>query len=150
MSTSIAFYEFRDQPPPRLKPSVIKDYKQAHQEMLCALSAMEELSSKCDPNQLRLSHTRLRITRASYECRAALANIVRVLSLRKSPIVDRKVATIERTHLELRAAARQHLTKWTHEQARIDWLGYCQSSAEVRQLWRKAIDREREMLYPLL
>jgi hypothetical protein len=118
--------------------------------MLAAIQAMDELSGGPAPSQLRLSHTRLRITRASADSRSAFSKIVRILSIQPEATAARAIAILEQQHRELREAARNHLTTWPHARAQVDWPGYCRSSAEVRRLWREMIRRERELLYPLL
>jgi hypothetical protein len=57
---------------------------------------------------------------------------------------------IEQLHVDLRGAARRHMAAWSHEAARADWEGYCRSHTHVAQLWREVIERERELIYPLL
>jgi hypothetical protein len=150
MATNISATAATNAFPPLISPSVAADYKRSHQQMLAAIAAMDELANESAPNQLRLSHTRLRMIRAGAECRAAFLKIVSVLSQMQNPMVARKIEILEGLHIELREVARLHLTTWTHEQARLDWRGYCQSSREVRQLWLAVIDRERALLYPFL
>jgi len=131
-------------------PALVRGYKYAHDQMLEALAAMDELAKGAPPNQLRLSHTRLRITRAGAESRAAFHKIALALSNHAGLSARRSVDTLERVHAELRSLAKHHLATWPHAQAQEDWTGYCRSSAEVRRLWRETIARERELLYPLL
>ena len=131
-------------------PALVRGYKYAHDQMLEALAAMDELAKGAPPNQLRLSHTRLRITRAGTESRAAFHKIALALSNHPSPSARRSVDTLEHLHAELRSLAKHHLATWPHAQAHEDWTGYCQASAQVRSRWRETIARERELLYPLL
>jgi hypothetical protein len=150
VATNVAFSPTHDQSGLKISPSLVTDYKRAHQEMLAALSAMDELAQESAPNQLRLSHTRLRITRASTESRVAFGKVAAALSQVASPSVARTIDTLEHLHLELREIAKRHLSTWTHAQAQEDWVGYCRSSEEVRRRWRELIKRESKLLYPLL
>lgn len=149
MPTNYALSKAEDRRPQRVSPALVAEYKRAHEEMLEAIGALDELLCEIAPNQLRLSHTRLRITRKSYACRSLFDKIVSVLEL-SNPMLGRKIETLKELHAELRKTTELHLARWTHEQARIDPNGYCLSSAELRQLWRTAIDHERRLLYPFL
>jgi len=150
MAGYVAFSPTRDPEECPVSRASVTGYKYAHDQMLAALAAMDELAQGDPPKQLRLSHTRLRITRAGTESRAAFHKIALALSRHPSPLTARSLDTLERMHLELRQLAKHHLATWTHSQAQEDWAGYCRSSAEVRHLWRETIARERELLYPLL
>lgn len=136
---------------PRLISSVLIDsYKDAHAEMLSAIAAMDELTRDPTPDGLRLSHTRLRITRASQECRATFKKVVATLSPDGTPAVARAVDELERRHSELKGVTSQHLASWTLSEILSDWPGYCRASADVRHRWRKIIERERQLLSPLV
>ena len=149
MATNIAFSGV-DRRQPRVRPALAAEYKQAHEHMLDAIGAMDELSLGPVPSQLRVSHTRLRITRAGSESRAAYRRIIAILMESPDTIVTDAVESVQRLHFQLTELSRRHMTTWTHDQACADWEGYCRSSAEVRQLWRESIDRERRLIYPLL
>lgn len=150
MATNFAFVPPDDRPSRCIPSALAAEYKRCHEEMLAAIEAMDKLACHPVPNQLRLSHTRLRITRAGAECRTAFAKIERILSSEPSIAANRVIGVLQRQHRELKAASRHHLAFWTHAQANEDWPGYCRSSAEIRQMWRALIERERKLLYPLL
>lgn len=125
-------------------------YKDAHEDMLAAISAMDELTGDLEPNPLRLSHTRLRITRASMQCRSVFRKIATILSRDGAPAVSRALEALEGRHFELKELTSSHLAIWTPAQIQSNWEGYCRSSEEVRGRWRETIERERQLLYPLL
>jgi hypothetical protein len=149
MATKAAFSGI-DQRQPAISAALVADYKKAHEDMLAAIAAMDDLAQGAAPNQLRLSHTRLRIIRASSESRSIYKRIVAILLQQPIPDILQRVEPVVRLHFHLREVANRHLNSWTHEQSLIDWEGYCRSSEEIRQLWREAIECERKLLYPLL
>jgi hypothetical protein len=128
----------------------IVEYKTAHQEMLEALRVMDEMALGPVPYQLRFSHTRLRVTRAANDSRAALHKILAVLLQLPGPTTAGKVEVLKQLHVELREVARRHMATWTHAAAQSDWAAYCQSHGELAQRWYEIIDRERRLLYPVL
>ena len=150
MASNVAFTGFGDSHRPRVNPRLTSEYKRAYEQMLAALAALDELSLDATPNQLRVSHTRLRITRASHEIRAVFQKIMSILSESASPTLARKVELLVQMHVELRQASRRHIGTWTQAQAQADWPGYCRASAELRRRWRETMDRERQLLHPLL
>ena len=150
MTTNLAYSQIRDRRPAAIRASLVADYKRAHAEMLAAITAMEALASGAPPTQLRLSHMRLKITRAAGDSRAAFTKIVTALSPQQPPVVARRLQSVEELHDQLRDAARRHMSTWTHAHAQQDWEGYYRSGAHVRQLWREGIQKERELIYPLL
>jgi len=118
--------------------------------MIAALRTMDEMALEPPTTLLKLSHTRLRITRAANDSRAALHKVLAILSRVPSPTIARKVEVLEQLHAELREAARLHMTAWPHAAAHAEWKTYYRSHAEVARLWRHVIERERQFLYPML
>ena len=136
--------------PIRVSSVLVAEYKRAHLEVIAALQAMEELALGPPASLLKLSHTRLRITRAAYDSRTALLKVLALLSQVPSPTIARKVEVLEQLHADVREAARRHMTTWPHAAAQADWQAYYQSHTRVAQLWREVINRERQLLYPML
>ena len=126
------------------------EYVEAHQELLDAMSAMEELTNGPLPDSLRLSHTRLRVTRASLERRALFRRVVGQLSRHPAPSVGRSLAILQDHDRELLDLTNEHIATWTPARMKADWPGYCESTREIRSRSRENIERERELLYPLL
>jgi hypothetical protein len=129
---------------------VIDSYKHAQDQMLRAISAMDELTTSPSPDALRLSHTRLRITRMSQQCRSAFQEVAALLSREGSPAVRGAVEELELAHLELKEATWLHLATWAPSEIGDNWQAYCLASAEVRRRWRQIIERERQLFFPLL
>ena len=150
MATNVAFSGFDDRNGCLVSSALVAQYKRAHQEMLAAIEPMDELAFGPVPNQLRLSHTRLRLTRAANDSRAAVHKVLSILSELPSPTVAHKVQALKQMHVELKEAARRHMATWTHTASLADWRGYCRSHSEVAQRWRETIDRERQLIYPML
>jgi len=150
VATNVAFTGSADAHPARVNPGLVTEYKRAYQQMFAALAALDELALDPTPDQLRVSHTRLRITRASHESRLVFQKIMSILSESSSPTLACKVELLVQMHVELREASRRHVSTWTRAQTQADWPGYCRSSAELRRKWRQMMDRERQLLHPLL
>jgi len=150
MATNIALSGSADGTIPLVSPTLAAEYKRAHQEMIAALRVMDEMALEPPSSLLRLSHTRLRITRAANDSRIALQRVLTILSKMPSPTIARKVEVIEQLHAEVRGAAREHMTAWPHAAAQAEWRQYYESHSEVAQLWREVIERERQLLYPML
>lgn len=53
------------------------------------------------------------------------------------------------THQSLRAGS-EHIAKWPINAVEKNWRGYCQETRNVSDLWLRTIEKEREVLYPLL
>jgi hypothetical protein len=135
---------------PSVNSALVAEYRRAHEELLAAIRAMDGLALGTGPNPLRVSHTRMRITRAANESRAAFQKIVLALSQKPSPTIAGKVEVLTQLHAELKEVARRHMATWTHAAAQEDWPGFCKSHAYVAQRWCDTIARERQLLYPIL
>lgn len=147
---NVALSESVDLNAKSVSSALAAEYKRAHREVIAALDVMDGMAAEPPADLLKLSHTRLRITRAANESRALLHKLLAILSQVPSPTIARKVEVLEQMHADLREAARLHMTTWTHAAALADWHAYYRSHAEVAQLWRQVIDRERQFLYPML
>ena len=139
-----------EQRPIQVSSALVAEYKRAHQEVIAALQTMDEMGLEAPGSLLKLSHTRLRITRAANESRTSLQKILAILSQVPSPTIARKVELLEQLHAQVRDAARRHMAAWPHAAAQADWQTYLQSHTQVAQLWREVIARERQFLYPIL
>jgi hypothetical protein len=133
-----------------ISSALAAQYKRAHLEILAALDVMDEMSLQAPPSLLKLSHTRLRITRAANDSRTLLLKILNVLSKLPSPTIERKIEMLDALHAEVREAARRHMAAWPHATAQADWQTYYGSHLEVAQRWREVIARERQFIYPIL
>jgi len=150
VATNVACTGFLDADHPRVNPGLVTEYKRSYQQMFAALAALDELALDPTPDQLRVTYTRLRITRASHESRLVFQKIMSILSESSGSTLARKVELLVQMHVELREASRRHVSTWTRAQTKADWAGYCRSSAELRRRWRQMMDRERQLLHPLL
>ena len=135
---------------PVVSSALVAEYKQAHQELLGALEVMDEMALLTPPSILKLSHTRLRITRAANDSRTMLGKILDILSKLPSPTIERKIVVLNQLHTEVREAARRHMAAWPHATAQADWQTYYGSHLEVAQRWREVLTRERQFIYPIL
>lgn len=135
---------------PTVSSALAAEYRRAHRELTAALLVMDEMALEPPASLLKLSHTRLRITRAASESRALLQKVLSVLSKVPSPTIAHKVEVLEQLHSDLREATRRHTERWPHAAAQADWRAYYQSHLQVAQRWREAMERERQFLYPML
>ena len=150
VSVNVAFSGLEDRAARWVSSELVAEYKRGHQEMMAALQAMEEMALEPPASLLKLSHTRLRITRAANDSRAALHKVLAILSQMPSPTIARKVEVLEQLHAEVREGARHHMAAWPHAAAQAEWQTYYKSHAQVARLWREVIERERQLLYPML
>ena len=150
MATNVAYSGFEDRSTPLAGSALVAEYKRAHLEMLAALQVMDDMGLEPPESLLKLSHTRLRITRAANDSRASLHKVLDVLSQLPSSTIARKVEVLEQLHANVIAAARRHMTTRTHAAAQAEWQTYYKSHLQVAQLWREVIQRERQLLYPML
>ena len=135
---------------PLVPSELVAEYKRAHVEMIAAIEAMDQMALDSPPNMLKLSHTRLRITRAANESRTSLHKVLAILSRQTSPTIGRKVEVLEQMHAELREVARRHMARWSHAASHADWPAFYNSHTDVAQRWRDVIECERRFLYPML
>ena len=125
-------------------------YAAAHQELLAAIKAMEELTSGDPPDPLRFSHARLRVTRASMERRELFRRTVAQLSRNATSAVAHAISVLQEHDIQLLELTSDHIATWTADKIKSDWSGYCAATKIVRARSRENIERETRLLYPLL
>lgn len=133
-----------------VRPVRHREYVEAHQQLLDAMSVMEELTASSELNPLRLSHARLRVTRASLERRELFRKVVAQLGRNPTTAIAHALAVLQRHDLELLDLTSEHLATWTPARIKADSNGYCESTRNIRAKSRANIEREIRLLYPLL
>jgi hypothetical protein len=111
---------------------------------------MEQLTLSPEANPLRFSHARLHVTRASMERRNLFRRVVVQLSRNPSAAVARALSILQEHDLELLEMTSEHIAAWPAARIKANWLGYCEATRAIRQRSRSNIERERQLLYPLL
>lgn len=82
--------------------------------------------------------------------RIILEQLYAVLIPSLEPTQDADVERVRTLTFETLAAGSKHVAKWTIEAIEADWTGYRDETRELRDLWLKAIELEKLVLYPLL
>lgn len=124
MATNFAPSRSEDRRMPAVSFALAAEYRRAHEELTAALLVMDEMALEAPAGLLKLSHTRLRITRAASDSRVLLQKVLSVLSKGPSPTIAHKAEVLEQLHSELREATRRHIKTWPHAAAQADWRAY--------------------------
>jgi len=122
-----------------------------HEATRAALWDMEELTRASIPDRARLSTVRWKLT-------SLTTKRLRLIELEIYPALLPAAQPEERAALEQLAADRRerrqmsadHIERWSLERALTDWEGYRKASAAIRSDALAKLNREREVLIPLL
>jgi hypothetical protein len=128
----------------------MSDLRQLHRDLLEAIDALAELTSRTNPDEAALATVRYRLSRLSGERR----RMVEALCVELGPQMTLTDAAALRSLREDTAATRfessAHVTGWSLRDVVKDWPGYCAASAKMRQSMLQQIEREKQLLYPHL
>jgi len=125
--------------------------RQHHLAISTLLIALEELCQDQQPDMAKLNVVRRELTRAS-RARSAYLNATIYPQLMHSCPPDKRMALekLKSEGLIMLVRSGDHIRHWTPRQIQADWRGYCRASATARADMRARIDREAQLLYPLL
>jgi len=127
------------------------ELKEAHEQLLARLDALEELVRGSTPSRDLLSTTRYQLTRASGRRRKLLEERVYPMLLeRLDGAAAEAVRALRDSTATMVAASAKHIHRWSIDEILDDWSGYCAASAWMRRQMRERIAREQRVLYPLL
>lgn len=129
---------------------LLLELRNAHQNLLAAMAAMDNLTREPQTDRARYAKARWRISQASLARRTLWGTIFRHLMPR--------VSSEEVVHLEhLRTADQQmlrhsanHIAIWILARIEADWKGYCEASIAIRWRMKCCLDAEQRILYPML
>ena len=127
------------------------EIRQAHDELLALVSALEELTAVEQPDRDSLAHARWRLSRASGRRFKLLDDKVYPLLLARCSAAEAEpVLRLRDAYGGQREATRLHVLRWTIDTIVADWAGYKRASAATRETMRSRIAEEKAVLYPLL
>ena len=127
------------------------EVRQAHDELLALVSALEELTRAEQPDRDEVAHARWRLSRASGRRFKLLEERVYPLLLARCSSAEAEpVLRLRDAYGGQREATRRHVLRWTIDAIVADWAGYRRDSAATRAAMRSRIAEEQSALYPLL
>ena len=127
----------------------LHDLQGAHENLLAWMWALDDLTQQETPRRGQLETVRWFLGQARRDRRLALESIyARIPTL--DPDRARAVKSVRTLTYETLAAGSRHIAKWTIDAVEADWAGYCAETREMRDLWLRAVESEKQILYPLL
>ena len=129
---------------------MLSDLRAAHNQLLICVSEMEHVTSELEPNPLRYTGARLRISQASLARRGLVHRIIKHLSRVVSSADAHALQALEATDAQNARQSTTHVSRWTVDAIQADWAGYQKGSLEIRTRIKEGIKAEQQVLYPLL
>lgn len=130
---------------------MLNELKDIHDELLGLLNDLAKLTNEVEPDRQRLTGIRWRLSSASGKRRRHLDEIVypALIARHPGPQGDPVRMLRDATGVAM-AATREHVAAWSVDQILVDWAGYREASARMRDTMRLRIAAEQALLYPLL
>lgn len=129
---------------------LLADLEEAHQRLLEAMAALDELTGGPLPMRAELIDARWNISRASLARRTLWTRIHAHLSDHMSDQLAAELTCLQQTDRTLLRWSGEHVSKWTIDTALRDWPAYCEASRQIRWKMAAAIGGEKRFLYPAL
>lgn len=121
-----------------------------HENLIAWMWALDELTALPSPQLGRLEAVRWFLGKARRDRRIILEELYALLIPTLEPARQAEVERVRMLTFETLAAGSNHVAKWTIEAIEANWTGYRDETRNVRDLWLKAIEQEKLVLYPLL
>lgn len=121
-----------------------------HENLVAWMWALDELTALPSPQLGRLEAVRWFLGKARRDRRLVLERLYTILVPALEPTEAADVEQVRALTFETLAAGSKHVAKWTIERVEADWTGYRDETRKVRDLWLRAIEVEKRVLYPLL
>lgn len=128
----------------------MSDLRQLHCDLIEAIDALAELTSRTNPDEAALATVRYRLSRLSGERRRLVEALCAELVPQMSPADAATLRTLREDTAANRFESSAHVSGWSLRDVVKDWPGYCAASAKVRQSMLQQIEREKQLLYPHL
>lgn len=126
------------------------ELQSVHENLVAWIWALDELTIHARPPLGRLQAVRWFLGKARRDRRVVLEKLYSLLIPAPDPAQAAELERVRALTFETLAAGSRHVAKWTIDAIEADWNGYRNETREVRDLWLVAIEKEREILYPLL
>lgn len=128
----------------------LSELQSVHENVIAWISALDDLTQQPTLRRGQLEAVRWFLSKARRERRVLLEQIYAAMIPRLPQAEANAVRSVRAiTHQSLRAAS-EHIAKWPMDAVEKNWAGYCEQTRNVSDLWLRAIDEEREVLYPVL
>jgi len=121
-----------------------------HENLVAWMWALDELTGQSHPQLGRLQAVRWFLGQARRDRRLVLEQLYGVLVPTLEPPQATEVERVRALTFETLAAGSKHVAKWTIEAIEANWTGYRDETRKVRDLWLRAIEEEKRILYPML
>lgn len=121
-----------------------------HENLVAWMWALDELTGQSHPQLGRLQAVRWFLGQARRDRRLVLDRLYAAVIPTLEPAQATDVERVRVLTFETLAVGSKHVAKWTIEAIEADWTGYRDETRKVRDLWLKAIEQEKLVLYPLL
>jgi hypothetical protein len=124
--------------------------KQTHQQLISEMANMEALTRETEPDRLRYSHLRWKLSQASLSRRNLCAKICDHLRPAVTKAECETLTTIQDADRELARASAMHIGRWSADSIQTSWSAYCQASGEIRWKMRAYLGMEQRLLFPII
>lgn len=125
------------------------ELQSAHENLIAWMWALDDLTMQDSPPRGRLETVRWFLGQARRDRRLILESIFAAIP--RLPTAEAEaVRNVRALTYEALAASSAHIARWTLDAIEADWIGYREATREMRDLWLRAIEEERVILYPLL
>ena len=121
----------------------------AHENLLAWMWALDDLTRQPTPRRGQLETVRWFLGKARRDRRLALEAVFAGLT-NLSPAEAEIVKHTRTLTYDAMAAGSRHIAKWNLDAIEADWTGYRSETSNMRDLWLKAIEAEKQALYPLI
>jgi hypothetical protein len=129
---------------------LLEAIKQAHQQLIAEMTSMEALTREIEPDRLRYSHLRWKLSQASLSRRTLCAKICSHLSSAATDEESDILKTVQEADRELARASAMHIGRWSADSIQSSWPAYCQASGEIRRKMMAYLGMEQRLLLPIL
>lgn len=134
---------------PANNDDALSELQSAHENLLAWMWALDDLTRQPTPRRGQLETVRWFLSKARRDRRLALEAVSAGLT-KLSPAEAEAVKDSRTLTYDAMAAGSRHIAKWTLGAIEADWAGYGSETSNMRDLWIKAIEAEKQALYPLI
>ena len=152
MASAASSFDPDDEPAgfsPGRATALLADLRQAHQDLLGALAALEEQTARPEPDAA-YTGARWRLSVASRKRRQLVAEASTALLRVLPPYEAQSIERLKSEEAQRLRESAAHVQAWPAARVAADWGGYRAASALIRAAMRRRIASERAALYPLL
>jgi hypothetical protein len=129
---------------------LLGELKQAHREMLDALSDLAMLTSEAVPDEPAITSIRYKLSRVGSRRRALVDDVCAALLPQVAAVDAARLKGLCDANVVLFKAMVDHVTTWSLRELVKDWPGYCAASNALQPPLLERVAEEQAVLYPLL